>query len=417
MTSASTTTHRTHRAGTLQGILLLAGSCMPVLGSVLITPVLPQLSQHFASTPGSEVLVPMIVALPALFIALMAPFAGQIVDRVGRKALLIVAMVAYALVGTAPAWMDGLAEILASRVLVGICEAAIMTVCTALIVDYFHDQRRNRYLAAQTVATTLAATVFIAVGGALGGGGWHTPFWVYTISLVIAVPMIFVLWEPRSSAGARAMESSVRVPIPWRRIGGRLLVSVFAGFTFYVIVIEVSYLVVGSGVAPTDTGVIGAVAAGASLATAVGGILFARLARRFDLRLIPVAFALQALGMIVIWVAPALPGLGVGAVVASFGSGLLLPSMLRWVVATTGFAERGRVTGLWTAAFFFGQFLTPVLVGALAAAAGALPTVVGLVGVAAAAVALVTGLVLRGARNDEVDETRAPQGAARETAR
>ncbi len=107
--------------------------------------------------------------------------------------------------------MDGLAEILATRVLVGICEAAIMTVCTALIVDYFHDQRRNRYLAAQTVATTLAATVFIAVGGALGGGGWHTPFWVYAISLVIAVPMIFVLWEPRSAAGARAVESSVRV--------------------------------------------------------------------------------------------------------------------------------------------------------------------------------------------------------------
>jgi len=42
MTSpASTTTSRTASAGTWQGILLLAGSCMPVLGSVLITPVLP----------------------------------------------------------------------------------------------------------------------------------------------------------------------------------------------------------------------------------------------------------------------------------------------------------------------------------------------------------------------------------------
>ncbi|WP_125130587.1 MFS transporter [Microbacterium sp. 10M-3C3] len=407
MTSASTTTHRTHGAGTLQGILLLAGSCMPVLGSVLITPVLPQLSEHFAGTPGAEVLVPMIVAIPALFIALMAPFAGQIVDRVGRKTLVIVAMFAYALVGTAPAWMEGLTEILVSRVLVGICEAAIMTVCTALIVDYFQGQRRNRYLAAQTVTTTLAATVFIALGGALGAGGWHTPFWVYAISVLIAIPMIFVLWEPRSAAGARAAESAERTPIPWRRIGVRLLVGVFAGFTFYVIIIEVSYLVVGAGVAATDTAVIGAVAAVASLATAIGGILFARLVRRIDLRLIPVAFALQAVGMIVIWIVPAVPGVVAGAIIASFGSGLLLPSMLRWIVATTVFAERGRVTGLWTAAFFLGQFLTPILVGAVAAAVGALPAAVGVIGIAAAIVAVATGFALGGARADAAAQTPA----------
>jgi len=395
MTSASTTTHRTRGAGTTQGILLLAGSCMPVLGSVLITPVLPQLSAHFAATTGVEVLVPMIVALPALFVALMAPFAGQIVDRVGRKGLLIAAMVVYAFVGTAPAWMDGLVEILASRVLVGICEAAIMTVCTALIVDYFHDQRRNRYLAAQTVVTTLAATAFIALGGALGGGGWHTPFWVYAVSLVLAVPMFILLWEPRASSGASARETSDRVAVPWRRIGARLLVTVFGGFTFYVVIIEVSYLLVGAGVAAGDTAVIGAVAAVASLSTAAGGILFATLARRLDVRLLPIAFAFQAVGLLVISVLPGVPGVVAGAIVASFGSGLVLPTLLRWVVATTTFAERGRVTGWWTAAFFFGQFLTPILVGILAAVVGALTGAVGVVGIAAAVVAVATFLATR----------------------
>lgn len=395
MTSASTTTHRIHRAGTAQGILLLAGSCMPVLGSVLITPVLPQLSAHFAATPGSEVLVPMIVALPALFIALRAPFAGQIVDRVGRKPLLLVAMVVYALVGTAPAWMEGLTEILVSRVLVGICEAAIMTVCTALIVDYFHGQRRNRYLAAQTVVTTLAATVFIALGGALGGGGWHTPFWVYAVSLVLAIPMFFLLWEPRASSGTSAAEAAERVAIPWRRIGARLLVTVFGGFTFYVVIIEVSYLLVGAGVAADDTAVIGGVAAVASLATAIGGILFASLVRRLDVRLLPIAFALQAVGLLIVWIVPGVPGVVAGAIVASFGSGLVLPTLLRWVVATTTFAERGRVTGLWTASFFFGQFLTPILIGILAAALGGLTTAVGVVGVAAVAVAVATFVATR----------------------
>ena len=185
------------KAGIWQAVLLLAGSCLPVLGAVLITPILPQLSAVFADEPGAEVLVPMIVAIPALMIAIFAPFAGQIVDRLGRKGLLIIAMVAYAFVGTAPAYLESLQLILLTRVGVGITEAAIMTVCTTLIVDYFHEEKqRNKYLGLQTVATTLAATVFIILGGALGVGGWHTPFWVYAISLVIAVPMIFLLWEP-----------------------------------------------------------------------------------------------------------------------------------------------------------------------------------------------------------------------------
>ncbi|MBU4464383.1 MAG: MFS transporter [Actinobacteria bacterium] len=395
------------RAGVWQAVLLLAGSCLPVLGSVLITPVLPQLSEHFAGVAGSEVLVPMIVAIPALMIAIFAPFAGQIVDRVGRKRLLIIAMFAYAVVGTAPVWLEGLPEILLSRVFVGICEAAIMTVCTTLIVDYFHEEhRRNKYLGLQTVVTTLSATVFIILGGALGVGGWHVPFWVYAVSIVVAVPMIFSLWEPSAAeSGGRRESMAAKVSIPWKRIGVPLVVSLFGGFTFYVIVIEASYLVVGTGVAASDTAVIGLVAAVASLATAIAGLLFARLARGRAGRLMPLAFGLQALGMLIIWVVPGLPGVIVGAVIASFGSGLLLPSMLTWVVAATRFEERGRVTGWWTAAFFLGQFLTPLLIGGISAGVGGLSAAVGIVGIAAAVVAMLVGIALR--RSAAVDVSNA----------
>ncbi|GAA1522017.1 MFS family permease [Agromyces terreus] len=388
------------RAGVWQAVLLLAGSCMPVLGSVLITPILPQLSEHFGATPGSEVLVPMIVAIPALMIALFAPFAGQIVDRLGRKPLLVAAMIAYAIVGTAPAWLEALPAILVSRVLVGICEAAIMTVCTTLIVDYFHEERRrNRYLGLQTVVTTLAATAFIVLGGALGVGGWHTPFWVYAVSLVIAAFMVISLWEPTPADAGEAEPAAsdpVKVKVPWGRIAVPLLVTAFGGFTFYLLVLEVSYLVVGTGVDATDTAAIGGVAAAASLATAIGGLTFAAISRRLRHRvLIPLAFGMQAVGMLVIWAVPGMAGIVPGAVIASFGSGLLLPSLVTWVVSTAEFADRGRVTGWWTAAFYLGQFLTPILVAALTAGLGGLPAVVGVVGVLAAIVGAGVAIALR----------------------
>jgi MFS family permease len=387
---------RTRRAGTWQGVLLLAGSCMPVLGSVLITPVLPQLSEHFAKEPGAEILVPMIVAIPALMIALFAPFAGQIVDRLGRKKLLIGALVVYSLVGTAPVWLEGLTEILVSRILVGVCEAAIMTVCTTLIVDYFHEEkRRKRYLGLQTVTTTLAATAFIVIGGALGAGGWHVPFWVYLAGVVIAIPMLFSLWEPSSDPTDAHVPAGVAVRIPWRQILAPVLVTLFGGFVFYVLIIEVSYLVVDAGISAGNTGVIGGIAAAASLATAIGGLLFARMTTVRPTRLLPIAFGLQAIGMILIGVTPSLPGVIVGAVIASFGSGLLLPSLLTWAVSVTRFEDRGRVTGWWTASFYLGQFLTPILMGAIGAAVGLLSTGVAVVGIAAAVMAVVVLLGLR----------------------
>jgi len=384
------------RAGVLQGVLLLAGSCLPVLGSVLITPVLPQLSEEFAEVAGAAILVPMIVAIPALMIALFAPFAGQIVDRVGRKRLLIITMIAYALAGTAPAWLEGLSEILVSRVLVGICEAAIMTVCTTLIVDYFHEEkRRRRYLGLQTVVTSIAATIFIALGGALGANGWHTPFWVYAISIAVAIPMIFALWEPKGDPTDSHAAAGAKVRIPWGRILGPLLITLFGGFTFYVLIIEVSYLVVGTGVAANDTATIGGVATGASLAAAIGGLSFARLGRLPHKVLLPLAFGLQALGMLLVWIVGGMPGIVAGAIVASLGSGILLPALLTWVVAATKFEERGRVTGLWTSAFFLGQFLTPILMGIISGVTGSLTVGVGAVGIAAAVMALALGLGIR----------------------
>jgi len=59
---------------------------------------------------------------------IVSPFAGWLSDRVGRRRLLIVAMIAYAFVGIRAIVLDDLWAIIASRVGVGICEAVVMTV-------------------------------------------------------------------------------------------------------------------------------------------------------------------------------------------------------------------------------------------------------------------------------------------------
>ncbi|MGW0930622.1 MFS transporter [Streptomyces sp. NPDC002644] len=374
-------------AGRLPAVLLMAGSCLPVLGAVLLAPVLPRMQDHFDSVPGSAALVPIVLTVPALALALLAPFAGMIVDRLGRKRLLVAATVLYALFGTAPLWLDSLHAILISRVLVGIAEAAIMTACTTLIGDYYSGELRDRYLALQTMCASASATVFFVLGGVLGAADWRAPFWLYAVGLLIAPLMARALPTPRPSEHGTGKEAPLplpRRPFPVRRMAGVCLLTVFGAVVFYTVPVEMAYLLDDLG---TDsTGTIGAVTAVASAATVLGSVLFTRLSPDRRHRL-PALLLLCAAGFVLMGLADSLPLLIVGAVLNCVGTGLLLPSLVTRAMSLLEFADRGRGMGLWTAAFFLGEFLCPLVLLAGKEPAGSLASAVALLGTATAVLA------------------------------
>ncbi|WP_240501389.1 MFS transporter, partial [Streptomyces neyagawaensis] len=172
--------------GSLRLTILMSGSCLPVLGAVLLAPVLPKLQELFRTVPDADVLVPLILTIPALTVALVAPLAGVLLDRLGRRIPLIVATVLYALFGTAPLWLESLGAIVASRALLGVAEAFVLTSCTTLIGDYYTGRARDRYLALQTVCATISATAFFILGGAMATTDWRAPFQLYAVGLLLA---------------------------------------------------------------------------------------------------------------------------------------------------------------------------------------------------------------------------------------
>ncbi|WP_443062257.1 MFS transporter [Streptomyces sp. NBC_00386] len=351
--------------GRLPAVLLMAGSCLPILGAVLIAPVLPRMQDEFQHVPGSAALVPLVLTVPALSLAVLAPFAGVLVDRLGRKRLLVVATVLYALFGTAPLWLGSLVGILLSRVLVGVAEAAIMTCCTTLIGDYYSGRTRDRYLALQTMCASASATLFFVLGGALGSIGWRAPFWLYAVGLLLAPAMARVLPTPNPTAEPA---TAGQHPFPLRRMAGICLLTVFGAMVFYTVPVEMAYLMDDLGV--RSTGVVGAVTALASAATVLGSVLFTRLTDR-PRRRMPALFLLCAVGFLLMGATDHVALVIVGAVVNCVGTGLLLPSLLTLALSRLDFADRGRGTGLWTAAFFLGEFACPL---ALLAAKGMLGT-------------------------------------------
>jgi MFS family permease len=373
----------------LRAPLLMAGSCLPVLGAVLIAPVLPKMQDHFDSVPGAKTLVPVVLTVPALALALLAPFAGVIVDRLGRKRLLVGATVLYALFGTAPLWLDSLGAIVASRVLVGITEAAIMTCCTTLIGDYYTGRVRDRYLALQTMCASASATAFFVIGGAAGSAGWRAPFWIYAVGLLLAPLMATAL--PRLRENASEELTTEPRPFPVRRLAGICALTVFGAMVFYTVPVETAYLLDDLGI--TSTGVIGLATALASAATVAGSIAFTKLPGTPASRL-PVVFALCGTGFVVMGLASGPVLLIAGAVLNCLGTGVLLPSLLTVAMSRLEYADRGRGTGLWTAAFFFGEFVCPLILIGLESVVGSLATAVGILGLASGLVA--GGLLLAG---------------------
>ncbi|WP_340383204.1 MFS transporter [Streptomyces sp. SS7] len=396
----------------LRVTLLMAGSCLPILGAVLIAPVLPKMQDHFASVPGAEALVPLALTVPALSLALLAPFAGVIVDRLGRKRLLIVATVLYAVFGTTPLYLDSLGAIIAGRALVGVAEAAIMTCCTTLIGDYYTGRRRVKYLALQTMCASASATVFFAVGGAAGSAGWKAPFWVYAVSLVLAPLMASALPAPAARAASDASPAGTatvraRRAFPWRQSAGICALTFFGAMVFYTVPVEMAYLLDDLGV--ENTGVIGLATALASAATVRGAVTFARLKRSPD-PMLPAVLTVCAVGFGVMSLAGTAPLLVVGAVINCVGTGMLLPALLTSAMSRLAFEDRGRGTGLWMAAFFGGEFVCPLVLLAVGSAVGGLAGAVGVLGLAAALVA--AGLLAARRRTGAAEPRPLPEQVA-----
>jgi MFS family permease len=388
MVTATTCTIEEQPATALQGWVLVVASYLSMVAAVAIGPGLPKMAQYFQRDPQVGVLISLVATLPALFVALLsAPF-GFLADRIGRKRLLLAAVSVYGFCGMAPLLLNSLRWIVVSRAGVGITEAAVMTCGTALLGDYFHGAARERWLACQTGSSTVAAILVVAIAGALGESTWRAPFGMYAVGFVLLPLVAFALWEP--SPLQRAGGSSVRTKTettPTFRWGGLLficLVTFFGSTAFYVVVVQLSFILTERGIPSTSK--IGMAASLASLGVPVGSLLFGLLRWKVAGKLAS-SFALWSAGFFVISLCHSYVATVLGAAVSGLGSGMALPTFITWALSKLTVEVRGRGTGAWTSAMFFGQFLSPLIILALKNLSGSLAGAVLVYAIACAAVA------------------------------
>ncbi|MFO1401989.1 MAG: MFS transporter [Steroidobacteraceae bacterium] len=386
-------------AGPAQGWLLVAANCLPTLAIVSLVPNLPQLFQHFAGVRGHEILVPMIITMPSLCIAIFAPLcAGPLTDAWGRRRLFLVALAAYTLLGLAPLLFHDLYAVIASRAVVGIAEAAVLTVQNTLMGDYFAGDERQKWLGRQAVVGSIGAALIILAGGQLGDIAWNGPFVLYLLAAPMFVWTWLVVWEPTGaqSAGpdvpaAAAPGAATAAHFPWRATIIVAAATVGISIAYYVQALQLGRIFGELGLTKPST--LGLTIMIASSGVVIGGYFYRRLAHLPISRVFAVIFLAIGIGYI---------GLGLAgnhrvglpfAIVAQFGNGLAIPALIAWALTKYSLEFRGRGMGLWGGCFFVGQWLSPLAVSLVGLfTAGFMQTVV-VFGAACIGVAAIAALV------------------------
>ncbi|RQS26476.1 MULTISPECIES: MFS transporter [unclassified Burkholderia] len=364
-THAAPYTPAVRQAGASQGAVLLLGSSLTVMGAVMIAPILPKLAAEFVpADPRLAALVPLVATGPALAIALCAPLAGWLADRVGRKMLLLLATLVYGLVGAAPAWLDNLTAILVCRLALGAAEACVMTCCTTLIGDYWRGEQRVRYVNRQVVTIGIVGTVFFVLGGAAGEHSWRYPFYLYLLPILLVPAIAAVLWEPLRD-GQPAEHGDGGTPLS----GGKLAPTLAVGYVLicigmvssFVVPVQMPQLMVDIG--QHSSTMIGAVAGAGLLSTLAGSIAWPWLRDALGRRFVNVVLlALLAAGLSLLARAHTVPAIVVAVVIHGFGGGMLVPNAILPLMRKLPLAMRGRGLGGFTAALYFGQFVSPLVV-------------------------------------------------------
>jgi MFS family permease len=323
----------------------------------------------FAEVNNAALWVRLVLTMPALFIMIGSPIAGTIVDRFGRKPLLLAATALYGLSGGSGFVLNSLGMILVGRAFLGFAVAGVMISATTLIADYYSGQARATFMGLQAAFMGLGGVLFLTSGGYLADLNWRFPFLIYLFAWILLPFIALTLFEPhrqpaRSEPVDRMGEAAIGAETRAAQIPVNLLGLVFATalvtqIIFYLIPVQLPfYLKSLVNASATQSGL---AIAFATLFSSIASLSYGKIKQKFGyVSILAFTFGLLGIGYTIIGLATSYAVVLLGLAIAGLGLGLLMPNLNVWVASSVSDAMRGRALGGLTTFFFLGQFLSPL---------------------------------------------------------
>jgi predicted MFS family arabinose efflux permease len=358
--------------------------------AVFLTPMVATLGVSTTTIGGALSLALVVSALVGIPV-------GRYLDHRGPRALMTVGSLASVLLVVAWSQVESVVALYAVWVGLGCAMAAVLyEPAFVVLAKWFPDPAaRRRAMTTMTLAAALSSFIFVPLAQLLlDRHGWRDALLLLAAILTVTIPLHLLLpaGAPPSARGETGTPSRAAVRRTVRRADFQRLtlayfLASFAGIALIVLVIPfLTGRGYSTGFAAFALGTIGA-------AQIPGRLLFSVSGRWLASRHVtPAIFALVALGLVLVLVAPSAPFVLAGTIVLGVGNGMTILSRATVLADRFGTADYGAVAGIAAAATTAARAISPVAATAVASLFGIEALIGVLIACAAAAVAATAGL-------------------------
>ena len=331
------------------------------MSGTTVVAAMPKVSDYFQGVPNAELLVRLFLTTPFLFTAITAPLAGYVVDRLGRKLILLSSLILFAIAGTSGLYLNSLFTLIIGRALLGISIGGILTTCIALTADYYEREERQRMMGLQTSFMGFGAVVFLSLGGVLGDIHWRATFICYAIAVIILPACIFFITEPQRIKKQEIQGSkNEEVKLPYLIITSIYTLIFIHISAFYLVPVLIPFFL--QNLSYTSSTHIGLILAGMNLLSAFISLTYGKIKTHFTfLEIAFSSFLFLGLGFIIIFFSTGIKVTLFGLIITSLGLGWFWPNANLWVNTVTPFQFRGRAIGGLATCTYFGMFFSPII--------------------------------------------------------
>lgn len=201
-----------------------------ILSNTLVTPAIPDILDEFARTDAAA---GVLVAVGSLAGIAMAPIAGFLADRFGRRIVLTITLTIFGVFGGLAALAPTFEVLLLARFLQGVGSAALVNLAVVLIGDNWTGLDRTRLIGRNSAILTIGLAALPLLSGALTEAtSWRVTFAIYTVALGTAAAAWVILDGRRPADPPHVREQFGEAVLVLRR--PILRASILGGFLVFI---------------------------------------------------------------------------------------------------------------------------------------------------------------------------------------
>ncbi len=334
---------------------ILSMSLLTVMAGAAIAPALGIIRSHYADV--SNVLIQLIVSIPALFIIATNMFFIPISRRLRTRSIATTGLLLYVVAGGGCFFVSNIYLLLALRALLGVSVGLIMPLSTGLLAYYFPPERQASLMGLSAAMNQLGGVVATLLAGLLATIQWNYAFLVYLLG-VVALIMVW-LWLPDEQLGTSNKRGKPFAPKQLLKFHPSVVGMLLLMIIFFIF--PTNFAIISSHQTQLSTELVTIIMVGLDVVALFVGLYFGRFMRYMPKMMkyvAPVCFFVGYLSYIYSSVIMIL----IGSVFIGIANGIGVPYLNTIASIKGGKNSATTVMPLLSAALYLGQFISPLVV-------------------------------------------------------